>query len=77
MARTAAVADFIRDNEAKTGKVATLALFESAGLGFEYFERFPSEIEALTLDEVNACIRSWMAPDKAVEVVIGSIPGEE
>jgi zinc protease len=75
--KTAAVADFIRENETKTGKVATLGYFESVGLGPTYFSAFSSEIEALTLDEVNAYIRSILAPEMAFEVVIGSKSGEE
>ncbi|MGB7296046.1 MAG: pitrilysin family protein [Candidatus Aminicenantales bacterium] len=76
-AKTAALADFVRDNETKTGKVTTLAFFESAGLGFDYFRAFPSEIEALTLEGVNTSIKHILAPEKAVEVVIGPIPVKE
>ncbi|HUU38212.1 MAG TPA: pitrilysin family protein [Candidatus Desulfaltia sp.] len=75
--KTAAIADFIRENETKSGKVATLAYFESVGLGLSYFSGLSSEIGALTLDQVNAFIRSTLAPEKALEVVIGSKPGEE
>lgn len=77
IAKTAAVAGFVRDNETKTGKVATLAFFESAGLGFDYFNAFPSEIEALTLEGLNTFIKNILAPEKAVEIVIGSKPGRE
>jgi len=70
--KTAAAADFIRENETKIGKVATLAYFESVGLGLSYFSGLSAEIEALTLDEVNSYIRSILAPEKAFEVVIGS-----
>jgi len=70
--KTAAAADFIRENETKNGKVATLAYFESVGLGHGYFSELSSEIESLTLDEVNSYIRSILAPEKAFEVVIGS-----
>ncbi len=75
--KISAVADFIRENETKTGKVATLAYFESVGLGFGYFGGFSAEIGALTLDKVNAYIRSILAPEKAFEVVIGSKSGKD
>jgi predicted Zn-dependent peptidase len=76
-AKTATVADFIRDNETKSGRVATLAFLESAGLGIAYFREFAAEIEALTLDGVNSFIKNVLAPEKAVEIVIGSMPGKE
>lgn len=74
--KTAVVADFLRDNEMKSGRVATLAFFESVGLGPDYFSRFSSEVEALTLDEVNAFLKSLLAPERAMEVVIGSTEGK-
>ena len=69
--KTAVIADFVRNNEMKSGRVATLAFFESVGLGPGYFSGFSSEVEALTLDEVNAALKSLLAPDKSIEVVIG------
>jgi predicted Zn-dependent peptidase len=75
--KTVVEADFIRENETKNGKVASLAFFESVGLGLDYFESFSSEIEALSLDQVNACIKSILASEKAFEVVIGSNPSEK
>ncbi|MFZ2053154.1 MAG: pitrilysin family protein [Candidatus Aminicenantales bacterium] len=75
--KTAAAADFIRENETKSGKVATLAFFESVGLGLSFFSGLSAEIEALSLDHVNAYIQSILAPEKALEVVIGSKPGKE
>jgi predicted Zn-dependent peptidase len=32
------------------------------------------EIDALTLQEVNSCIREILAPEKALEVVVGPKP---
>jgi zinc protease len=77
MTKTAAQADFLRENETKSGKVVTLAYFESVGLGFSYFSGLSTEIEALGVEQVNAFVRSILTPEKAFEVVIGSIPGTE
>jgi predicted Zn-dependent peptidase len=74
--KTAAGADFLRENESKTGKVVTLAYFEAVGLGFAFFDGLSREVEALTLDEVNAYIKSTLDPEKALEVVIGSKAGK-
>ena len=69
--KNAAKAGFIRDNETKAGKAGMLAFFEASGLGPEFFGALFSEIDALTLDEVNSYIREILAPEKALEVVIG------
>jgi len=73
-AKTAAKADFLRDTEAKSRRVSTLALFESLGLGFEFFDALLSEIDAPGLDEVNAYIEEILAPENALEVIIGPKP---
>jgi zinc protease len=73
-AKTAAAADFVRDNEMKTGKVSSLAFFEAAGFGIEYFRDFLSELEGLSLDQTNAYIKSILTPGKGLEVVIGPKP---
>jgi zinc protease len=73
--KTAAGADFLRENETKSGKVVTLAYFEALGLAFSYFDGFAEESEKLTLDEFNAYIKSILDPERAVEVVIGGKAG--
>ena len=73
--KNAVKTDFIRESETKAGKAGILAFFEASGLGFEFFGSLFSEIDALTLDEVNSYIREILAAEKALEVVIG--PGPE
>ncbi len=73
--KTSVIADFVRDNEVKSGRIATLAFFEAAGLGLDYYDGFASEVESLTLDEVNTFLRSLLDPERAVEVVVGSEEG--
>ena len=70
-AKTATRADFLRDTEAKSRRVSTLALFESLGMGFDFLEVLLPEIDGPGLDEVNAYVREFLAPEKALEVVIG------
>ena len=72
--KNAAKADFIRDNETKAKRAGTLAFFEACGLGLEYFASLFSEIDALTLTEVNSYIKEILAPEKALEVVVGPKP---
>jgi len=72
--KNAAKADFVRENETKARRAGTLAFFEACGLGLEYFDSLFSEIDALTLDEVNSYIKEILAPEKALEVVVGPKP---
>jgi predicted Zn-dependent peptidase len=51
-----------------------LAFFEASGLGLEYFDALFSEIDVLTLEEVNSSIKQILAPEKALEVVVGPKP---
>jgi zinc protease len=70
-AKNAAKTNFIRDYEKKVGRAGILAFFEASGLGLEFSGSFFSEIDALTLDDVHSCIRETLAPEKALEVIIG------
>jgi predicted Zn-dependent peptidase len=72
--KNAAKADFIRDHETKARRAGVLAFFEASGLGLEYFDALFSEIDALTLEEVNSYIKQILAPEKALEVVVGPKP---
>ncbi len=74
-AKTAAKANFHRDTETKSKRVSTLAFFEASGLGFDFSDALFSEIDALGLEEVNAYVKEILAPEKALEVVIGPKPG--
>jgi len=71
-AKSTARANFLRDNEAKENRAGMLATFEALGLGFDYFNGLLDEIGSITLDEMNAFIRTVLAPEKAYEVVVGS-----
>ena len=73
-AKNSAKTDFVRDSETKSGKAGISAFFEASGLGLEFSGSLLSEIDALSLAEVNSCIRDVLAPEKALEVVIGPRP---
>jgi predicted Zn-dependent peptidase len=44
------------------------------GFDVDYLDRFPEEIEALTLEEVNEAIRSYLRPDDMHEALAGVAP---
>jgi zinc protease len=78
IARRSTVASFLRTNEMKETRTRTLLFFEARGLGYDYAERFPAELAAVGLDEMNAFLKDVLSMDKAVEIVIGpetEVPG--
>lgn len=60
---------------ATTGGLAS-ALLANVERGFDvgYLDRFPAEIEALTLDQVNAAIRSHLDPANVHVALAGMLP---
>lgn len=73
--RTFAKASFLRENETKTTRARNLVSFEALGLGFAFLDRLPAEMEAISLEEINAYIKDKLDPAKALEIIIG--PKEE
>ncbi len=71
IARHSAAASFLRANEMKEPRTRTALLFEARGLGFDYAERFPAELAAVGLDEMNAFLKAVLSMERAVEVIIG------
>ena len=64
-------ANFLRLNETKEARVSILSDFEALGLGYEFFDRFFAEVEAVSLEEMNVFLQEILSPDKGVEVVVG------
>jgi len=64
-------ANFLRLNETKEARISSFSNFEALGLGYEFFNRFFSEVEAISLDEINAFIKEILNPEKGGEVVVG------
>jgi predicted Zn-dependent peptidase len=71
VARTSVWADYLRDNETKPPRTLNLAAFEAMGLGLEFFYELRSELDKVTLAELNAHLRSILAPEKGLAVIIG------
>jgi zinc protease len=66
-----AKANLLRDNETKDNRCLNLAFWEGMGLGLDFFERLPAEIDALTPLDVNAFIRAVLDPHKSHLVIVG------
>ena len=64
-------ASFLRDNETKTDRSRNLAVFEALGLGYEFLEKVADEIDAVSLEELNAYIKRVLDPAQGIEVVVG------
>jgi len=69
--KTNSKAYFLRANETKDKRTSSLASFEAYGLGCEFLSRFFSEIDAISLEEINVYIKDILNPKKVVEVVVG------
>jgi zinc protease len=70
-ARAEVKAQFLRGNELKSARAATLGTFEMLGLGADFFEAFAAELDAVRLDELNAYIKETFRPDRASWIRIG------
>ncbi len=64
-------ANFLRANETKAARATTLGLFESIGLGAEFFGQFSTELFSLSLEEVNTEIKRLFDPARASWVIVG------
>lgn len=63
---------FLRANEAKEVRAKNVAFFEAVGLGCEFLTGFFSEVDSLSLEELNSCIKEVLNPEKAIQIVVGS-----
>jgi predicted Zn-dependent peptidase len=70
-ARISVWSDFLRDNEARPARTLNLASFEALGLGLDFYYGLRPELEAVSLEEFNAFIKSVLAAENSVTVVIG------
>jgi zinc protease len=71
IAKVSAKAQFLRLNETKDKRASTLAIFEALGLGFDFFTKFPQDVENVTLAEMNAHIKNILPREKASLVIVG------
>jgi predicted Zn-dependent peptidase len=73
--KTYSKASFLRENETKTTRARNLVSFESLGIGYTFLDRLSEEMEAISLEEINAYIKEIFDPAKGLEVIVG--PKEE
>jgi zinc protease len=65
--------EYLRANETRDRRTGLLGFFEAVGLGAGYFEAFPSAVGAITVEEINAFIKSAGDPAKATTVLAGPV----
>jgi predicted Zn-dependent peptidase len=70
-AKAYARADFWRENEGRERRAATLAFLEGAGLSWRLAGDFAGRLEKIGLEEFNAFLRVWLAPERWVTLLIG------
>jgi predicted Zn-dependent peptidase len=64
-------ADFLRENETKEIRALNLVKFEAMGLGFEFYDRFFSALESITLERFNQYIKKVLFSNNLIQVLIG------
>lgn len=67
---------FLRANEVKQMRAATMGGFESLGLGAGFLSGVFDAIDAVTLSDLNAFIRRILDPSFGVEVIVGPGAGQ-
>ncbi|MFQ6109016.1 MAG: M16 family metallopeptidase [Candidatus Aminicenantales bacterium] len=70
-AKIQAKASFLRINETKEERTKSFAAFEALGLGYQFLTSYFHEIDQISLEEMNACIKQILDPQKSVEVIVG------
>ncbi len=75
-AKAYARADFWRENEGRERRAATMAFLEGAGLSWRLAGDFAERLEKIGLEEFNAFLRAWLAPERWFALRIGP-PGKE
>ena len=66
-------ANYLRTNETKDRRAATLGSYEALGLGYDFFLKYPQELNAVTLEEINAFVREYLSSEKAHFVTVGPL----
>ncbi len=59
------------DLQKYTAQAMNLAMNELLGLGYDYYLRYPQEIQAVTAEEVRATAAKVLAPEHRVELTLG------
>jgi len=70
-AKVSAKAQFLRLNETKDKRASTHVIFESLGFGSDFLAKFSQGLDAVTPAEMNAHLKSILAPENASLVVVG------
>jgi len=69
--KTSSKANFLRLNETKEARISSFSDLEALRLGYEFFGRFLTEVDAVSLEEINSFLKEILNPKKGVEVVVG------
>ncbi len=69
--KTNSKANFLRNNETKNVRSITIAYFEALGVGYDFINRYFSEIDATSLEEFNAYIKEVLNPEKGISITVG------
>jgi predicted Zn-dependent peptidase len=63
--------DFLRLNETKERRAFYLAFFEALGLGYQYLDQVPADIDRIRDGDFNDFLKTIFNPENRIEFVIG------
>lgn len=69
--KTNVKASFLRNNETKEERARSIGFLEALGLSYEFLTRLFEEVDAVSLEEMNAFVKDILNPGKGVEIVVG------
>ena len=74
--KSRASGEYLINLETTGGLAAQLLSFVQRGFDVGYIDRYPQELEKVTLEQVNEVIKKYIDPDQVVLVVAGSVDSE-
>jgi len=69
--KTNSKANFLRNNETKDIRSITIAYLEALGVGYDFINKYFSEIDTVSLEEFNTYIKKVLDPEKGTHITIG------
>jgi len=69
--KTNSKANFLRNNETKDIRSITIAYYEALGVGYDFINRYFSEIDRTSLEEFNTYIKEVLNPEKSISITVG------
>ncbi len=71
MTKSYAQAEILRDNETKESRSFTFGYYQTMGLGYAFLDEIFTQINGISVEDINSFLRTYLDPEKGMEVIIG------